>query len=209
MYLSPSANYSIRRMLQEHVQTVGASQSLKLHVSESVNLNQLLLSLYPRRFEVVTKIRRLELLAELYRQMVGHEERAELRRRIFQILGFRIGIDEDVLLPPIVSDSKVVKFNFYAKGLVQTGIRFQGQLYGNVEQMERCEGQKLYQLAAAISEQNVSCVVTVSSETCGLWVVFRSPVYQVVLSRGMGCIWKVLSLHSALGRFQPAEFAVQ
>lgn len=212
MYLSPCANYEIRRMLKEHVDRVSLSQVKALYVSESMNLNNLLLALYPRKFERVAKVRNLEVLADLYRQVSGIRSfqvtaQDELRRQIFQILGIRFGVSE-TKQPLIVPDAEVSPFPFFCNGEIRDAMVCQGKFYGKVDVATLEERAQLYQLASVLAEQGLSCLITTSPGTYSLWVGLRSPVYGAFLRGGVSQIRKVVSLHSVLCRFKPSKFAV-
>ena len=212
MYLSVVANYEIRRMLKEHVDSVSVIQARALSVSESVNLNLLLRKLYPRRFEIASKVRNLELLAEIYRQVSGTQSslkmaRSEVKRRIFQILGIRFGVSE-VMLPPMVLESSVGLFPFFGEGEMREAMMHQHKYYGKIIQATVGDCAALYQLGIVLAEQGLPCVITTSEESYRLWVGLRSPVYAVFLKDGIGAMRRALALHSVLCRFKQAKFAV-
>jgi hypothetical protein len=216
VYLSVSANYEIRRMLKEHVDSVSVIQSRALSVSESVNLNVLLRKLYPRRFEIASKVRNLELLAEIYRQVTGQVSgnrsslrmaRSEVKRRIFQILGIRFGVSE-VKLPPVVLEREVRLFPFFGEGEMREAMTHEHKFYGKIVQATVGDCSKLYQLGIVLAEQGLPCVITTSPEFYSLWVGLRSPVYAVFLKDGIGAMRRALALHSVLCRFKQAKFAI-
>lgn len=212
MYLSPCANYEIRRMLKEHVDRFSLDQAKTLNVSESMNLNNLLLALYPRKFERVAKVRNLEVLADLYRQVSGARSfqitaQDELRRQIFQVLGIRFGVSE-TRLPLMVSDAEVSPFPFFCDGEIRNAMLCQGKFYGKVDVATLGEHSQLYQLASVLVEQGLSCLITTTSEVHSLWVGLRSPVYAVFLKDGIGAMRRALALHSMVCRFKQATSAV-
>lgn len=216
MYLSVAANYEIRRMLKEHVDSVSVIQSRALSVSESVNLNLLLRKLYPRRFEIASKVRNLELLAEIYRQVSGKVSgnrsslrmaRSEVKRRIFQILGIRFGVSE-VTLPPVVVEGEVRLFPFFGEGAMRDAMTHEHKFYGKIARATVGDCARLYQLGIVLAEQGLPCVITTSPEFYSLWVGLRSPVYAVFLKDGIGAMRRALALHSVLCRFKQAKFAV-
>jgi hypothetical protein len=213
MHLSPFTNYTIRRMLQDHVESLCEIQARSLHVSESVSLDRLLSSLYPKKFVVISKVHHLEMLTTLYRSAIvtqnkNHSVQNELRRRIFQILGIRFGVTE-AKLPPIVPVTKGTLFKFFSAGKLRDGIAIGDKMYGKIEFAVMRDRPYLYQIAIALSEQKIPCVITTSEETYDLWVLLRSPVYNVYLKQGIAPVKKALVLHSALCRFKQARFAVK
>jgi hypothetical protein len=218
MHLSPFTNYTIRRMLQDHVDSLSEIQARSLHVSESVSLDRLLSTLYPKKFVVISKVHHLEMLTELYRRALATgrittgrnnlSNQTELRRRIFQILGIRFGVNE-VQMPPIVPETKGSCFQFFGAGELRDGMSLGGKIYGRIESAVMRDRPYLYQMALAFSEQKIPCVITTTQEKYSLWVLLRSPVYNTYLRQGLAPVKKALVLHSALCRFKQARFAVK
>ena len=193
-------------MLKEHVDSVSVIQSRALSMSESVNLNLLLKKLYPRRFELTSKVRNLELLAEVYRQVSGNRSsltvaRSEVKRRILQILGIRFGVSM-VNLTPVVLESEMRVLPFFLGGEIHDAMTHQHKFYGKIVRatMEDCSN--LYQLSTVLVEQGLPCIITTSSEFYTLWVGLRSPVYAVFLKDGIGAMQRVLTLNSVLCQFK-------
>ena len=193
-------------MLKEHVDSVSVIQSRALSMSESVNLNLLLKKLYPRRFELTSKVRNLELLAEVYRQVSGNRSsltvaRSEVKRRILQILGIRFGVSV-VNLVPVVLESETRVLPFFLGGEIHDAMTHQHKFYGKIVRatMEDCSN--LYQLSTVLVEQGLPCIITTSSEFYTLWVGLRSPVYAVFLKDGIGAMQRVLTLNSVLCQFK-------
>ncbi len=213
MHLSPFTNYTIRRMLQDHVENLSEVQARSLHVSESVNLDRLLSSLYPKKFVAIAKVHHLEMLTVLYRRAVASGQsdlsgQTELRRRIFQILG--ICLEEDKgMMPPIVPLTQTAPFLFFGGRDVRDGMFLNGKMYGQIASAPLHDRPHLYQIAAALSEQKISCIITTSPEEYSLWVLLRSPVYTMYLKQGLAPVKKALVLHSALCRFKQARFSVR
>lgn len=213
MHLSPYANYEIRRMLKEHVHSVSVVQARPLRVSESVNITHLLQKLYPRKYELVSRVRNLEMLMELYQQVSGNRSiqpsvQVELKQRIFRILGIRFGVSE-VVMPAIVEQTQVQLIPFFLAGQVRDAMIYQESKYfGKVDQARVGSCTELYQLAMVLSEQRLPCLVTTTPEFYSLWVGLRSPVYGVFLKGGIGEMRRALALHSVLCRFKQAKFRV-
>ena len=211
--LSPFTNYTIRRMLQEYVESLNEIQTHSLKVSETVNLEQLLLKLYPRKFIATSKVHDLETLTTLYqkasdKRSVNLQAQAELRRRIFRILGIRFGVNE-ILMPPIIPETADSLFQFFSKGKMRDGMCLDGKTYGKVETATMRQRQQFYQMVLAFSEQKIPCVITTNPEHYSLWLLLRSPVYSLYLKQGLVPVKKALVLHSKLCRFKQAKFAVQ
>jgi len=200
-------------MLQEHVESLTDIQAQSLKVSETVNLDRLLLQLYPKKFVATAKVHNLEMLTVLYqkastKRSANLQGQAEFRRRIFHILGIRFGVNE-TFMPPIIPEPTESLFQFYSQGEMRDGLCIDGKIYGKVETAtmeQRCE---LEQITVMFSEQNIPCVFTATAECFSLWVLVRSPVYTLYLKQGLVPIKKALAIHSALGRFKQANFAVK
>jgi hypothetical protein len=210
MHLSPYANYEIRRMLKEHVDSVSVIQARSLRVSESVNITQLLQKLYPRKFELVARVRNLEMLMELYQQIstnrsLQQSAQTELKQRIFRILGIRFGVNE-VVMPSIAEESAVSLCPFFAAGAVREGMLYQDKFFGRVDQAQVGSCPELYRLAMILGEQGLPCLITTTAEFYSLWVGLRSPVYGVYLKGGIGSMRRALALHSVLCGFKQAKF---
>lgn len=213
MHLSPFTNYTIRRMLQDHAESLSEIQARSLHVSESFSLDRLISNLYPKKFVVISKVHHLEMLTNLYQQSLKsqynhHAIRDELRYRIFQILGIRFGISE-IMTPPIIPLEKGRTFQFFGQEMLRDGISFGGKMYGKIESVSMRDRPHLYQIAIVLSEQKIPCLITTSSEDYSLWVLLRSPIYNIFLKQGLDPIKKALTLHSALCRFKQAKFTVK
>ena len=193
-------------MLKEHVDSVSVIQSRALSMSESVNLNLLLKKLYPRRFELTSKVRNLELLAEVYRQVSGNRSsltmaRSEVKRRILQILGIRFGVSV-VNVAPVVLESEMRVLPFFLGGEIHDAMTHQHKFYGKIVRAAVGDCSNLYQLSSVLVEQGLPCIITTSSEFYTLWVGLRSPVYAVFLKDGIGAMRRVLTLNSVLCRFK-------
>lgn len=207
--LSPFTNYTIRRMLHEHVESLTDIQAHSLRVSETVNLDQLLLKLYPKKFIATSKFHDLEMLTVLY-QKAGDKRSAnlqgqvELRRRIFHILGIRFGVD-DTSMPLIIPETAENVFQFFNNGEMRDGLCLDGKMYGKVETARMPQRQELDEIARMFSEQKIPCVITVTENHYSVWILLRSPAYSVYLKQGTVPVKKALALHLSLCRFKQAK----
>ena len=210
--LSPFTNYTIRRMLQEHVERLSEIQAQSLRVSETVNLDRLLLTLYPKKFIATSKVHDLEMLTVLYQKAsanrsVNLKGQVELRRRIFHILGIRFGVNE-TFMPPIIPETAESLFQFYNSGEMRDGLCLDGKMYGKVETATMLQRQELNTIALILSEQKIPCVITATADYYSMWILLRSPAYAVYLKEGIVPLKKALALHSSLCRFKQAKSAV-
>jgi hypothetical protein len=212
VHLSPSANYEIRRILKDYVKGLDISPSQILRVSESVNFDRLLRNLYPRKFELVSRVRNLEMLADLYRQMSSFRSaeqvaREELQRRIFQILGIGFGLDDEKI-PAIVLATDVRIFPFFSEGAVREAMTFRHKFYGKIDEAPVADSSELYKLAILLLEKGFDCLIVSSPGSYSLWVLLRSPVYRVFLRSGLKPFQKAVLLNSVLSRFKQTRFTV-
>ncbi|MCY7282589.1 MAG: hypothetical protein LH679_03940 [Cyanobacteria bacterium CAN_BIN43] len=209
--LSPFTNYTIRRMLHEHVESLTDIQAHSLRVSETVNLDRLLLKLYPKKFIATAKFHDLEMLTVLYQKASANRSanlqgQVELRRRIFHILGIRFGVNE-TFMPPIIPETAESLFQFYNNGEMRDGLCLDGKMYGKVQTATMPQRQELDEIALMFSEQKISCVITVTADHYSMWILLRSPAYAVYLKQGLVPLKKALTLHSSLCRFKQAKLA--
>lgn len=209
--LSPFTNYTIRRMLHEHVESLTDIKANSLRVSETVNLDQLLLKLYPKKFIATAKVHNLEMLTVLYQKASTNRSanlnaQSELRRRIFHILGIRFGVN-GTSTPPIIPETTELMFQFFSKGEMRDGLCLDGKIYGKVETAMMPERGELEEISLMFSEQKIPCVITVTADHYSLWILLRSPAYMVYLKQGLVPVKKALALHSSLCRFKQAKVA--
>ena len=209
--LSPFTNYTILRKLHEHVESLTDTQANSLRVSETVNLDRLLLKLYPKKFIATAKFHDLEMLTVLYQKASANRSanlqgQVELRRRIFHILGIRFGVNE-TFIPPIIPETAESLFQFFNNGEMRDGLYVDGKMYGKVQTATMLQRQELDEVALMFSEQKIPCVITVTSDHYSMWVLLRSPAYAVYLKQGIVPLKKALTLHSSLCRFKKVKLA--
>ena len=209
--LSPFTNYTIRRMLYEHVESLTDTQAHSLRVSETVNLDRLLLKLYPKKFIAAAKFHDLEMLTVLYQKASANRSanlqgQVELRCRIFHILGIRFGANE-AFMPPIIPETAESLFQFFNNGEMRDGLCLDGKMYGKVETATMPQRQELDEIACMLSEQKIPCVITVTADHYSMWILLRSPAYAVYLKQGLVPFKKALTLYSSLCRFKKVKLA--
>ena len=207
--LSPFTNYTIRRMLHEHVESLTDIKANSLRVSETVNLDQLLLKLYPKKYIATAKVHNLEMLTALYQKASTNRSanlqgQSELRRRILNILGIRFEVNQ-ASIPPIIPETTELLFQFFSKGEMRDGLCLDGKIYGKVETATMPEREELEEISLMFSEQKIPCVISVTADHYSLWILLRSPAYMLYLKQGLLPVKKALSLHSALSRFNQAN----
>lgn len=209
--LSPFTNYTIRRMLHELVESLTDTQANSLRVSETVNLDRLLLKLYPKKFIATAKFHDLEMLTVLYQKASANRStnlqgQVELRRRIFHILGIRFGVDE-TFMPPIIPETAETLFQFFSNGEMRDGLHIDGKMYGKVQTATMLQRQELDEISLMFSEQKIPCVITVNSDHYSMWILLRSPAYAAYLKQGVVPLNKALALHSSVCQIKKVKLA--
>ena len=78
------------------------------------------------------------------------------------------------MLPIVVNEELVHRFNFYLNASVQQGMRHQGELYGLVHDFSLNARLTAYQKACELVEQGIPVIVTASALGYAVWVSLRS-----------------------------------
>lgn len=78
------------------------------------------------------------------------------------------------MLPIVVNEELVHRFNFYLNASVQQGMRHQNELYGLVHDFSLHARLTAYQKACELVEQGVPVIVTASALGYTIWVSLRS-----------------------------------
>lgn len=78
------------------------------------------------------------------------------------------------MLPIVVNEALVHRFNFYLNASVKQGMRHQEDLYALIHDFNRNARLSAYQKACELVEQGVPAVVTASAVGYGVWVSLRS-----------------------------------
>lgn len=210
MSLSPVAQYSIRKLLRQNIDTLKAflNHEAEAQFLLEVNLDKLLQHLYVDQAEAAAKIQEIETLTQLYRDLEQSNGDAwslsEIQRRIFQVLGFQSPDNTPVPIPIILREEEVSIFRFYFSGRVRDAIRLNTDLYGLVHQFPATQRLYVYQLAWVLSAQGVPLRLTTSPIRCGVWVDLRSPAYAAILNQDATFLKVVLSLYSTLRQCKSA-----
>ncbi|MEP0869554.1 hypothetical protein NDA01_07055 [Trichocoleus desertorum AS-A10] len=78
------------------------------------------------------------------------------------------------MLPIVVNEELVHRFNFYLHTSVKQGMRHQDELYALAQEFSQTARLTAYQKACELVEQGVPVVVTASSVGYAVWVSLRS-----------------------------------
>ncbi|MBD1844905.1 hypothetical protein H6F89_16180 [Cyanobacteria bacterium FACHB-63] len=212
MSLSPIAQYHIRKLLRQNLEYLDRSF---VSTSNCFNLSDDKLDRIVQKLPLASpenrslKIQELELLTKLYRQLEQNPANAtaliEIKRRIFQTLGFEIRSTAPNQYPPILRESAINKFFFFFQDQLREGMRYADALYGAAYQFDlRCRLQA-YQMAWVLAEAKIPLVVTLSPTRFVIWLNLQSPSYSVLARQDVSLL-KTLSLVSlALRKGKPKQ----
>lgn len=203
-------NYT-SNLLQQYISHLNflVVQGVNERAKAQAEWNQMLQGWYDKMADIVPRMQELEPLIEAYQRFevknnYQHESLVELKRRIFRLLGSQLGSTLPPTFPPVVPESLVVQFCFYHEKDTRNGMRYQDNLYGLVRELEPSQRLQAYQLAWALSEQDVPFVFTTSESRYAIWVNLQSPDYAVLMDQGMAVLEKVLSLNVILCKLKAA-----
>lgn len=210
MSLSPIAQYHIRKLLRQNLEYLDRSF---VSTSNCFNLSDDKLDRIVQKLPLASgnrslKIQELELLTKLYQQLEQNPANAtalmEIKRRIFQTLGFEIKNTTPSQYPLILRESAIDKF-FFFQDQIREGMRYADALYGAAYQFDlRCRLQA-YQMAWVLAEAKIPLVVTLSPSRFVIWINLQSPSYRVLARQDVSLL-KTLSLVSlALRKGKPKQ----
>jgi hypothetical protein len=187
MPLSPIAQYCVRKLIRQSTDNLAhffMPHSSHAGLSE-VSINQILYKLSFSSKSKGLEIVELELLIKLYQQFESTNADAknliEIKRRIFQLLGFQLSTALPIEFPSIVEIEAVNPFCFYYEGQIQKGIRHKNELFGAVKAFALRQRLQAYQITWLLSEAKVPIVLTLDAAEFVLWVNVQSPTYRVLL----------------------------
>jgi hypothetical protein len=201
-HISPITQYYLRKLLNQGLgtdsDTLGFTSS---KILEGIQ-NKLLQT---------SSVRELEILVNHYQnvesQLTQHQENlAEVKRRIFRVLGLRLNSLVSSTVPTSVQESASTSFHFLQQGKLLEGVRFESEVYGLIKQFNLVQRQQAYQVAWALTEQKVPFILTASEARYGIWVCLRSPTYTVLINQGLGILDRVVSLQSILNSFKETTY---
>jgi hypothetical protein len=199
-HLSPVTQYYLRKLLN---QGLGADSA--------PFASPKMLEVIQNKLLQASSARELDILVNHYQniesQLTQHQENlAEVKRRIFRVLGLRLNSLVSSTIPTVVQESAGALFRFLQQGKLQEGARFEGEVYGLIKQFNLVQRQQAYQVAWALTEQKVPFILTVSEARYGIWVCLRSPTYTVLINQGLGILDRVVSLQSVLNSFKESTY---
>lgn len=206
MSLSPFAQYCIRKLLRQDIEALTSLLTSEAgnHWLSEASLEKILNNLYLNPTKATAKVSELELLTKLYQDLEKAKSDeatlTEIKRRIFQLLGFQTTPNLPSNLPLIVPASRVAPFRFYHNGKIRDGMHYEHEIYGEIRRSSAIHRLQTYQLAWALLEQKVPVVVTASAQEFILWVSLRSPSYPILLRNDATFLRMLLFLHATMHR---------
>ena len=204
MPLSPFAQYHIRKLLRQDIETltnllVSESGSHRLSDSE---IEKILNNIYLDSSQAGARIEELELLTNLYQELEANKSDestlTEIKRRIFQVLNFQSSSNLPKDLLPVIQEKLAPSFNFYHNGKIRKGIHHQHEFFGEVRRFHAIHRLQAYQFAWALLEHQVPLIITASAQSFVIWVNIQSPTYSTLLSHDATFLRMLLSLHLVL-----------
>ncbi|HTL89410.1 MAG TPA: hypothetical protein VL134_08405 [Leptolyngbya sp.] len=208
MPLSPIAQYCIRKLIKQNIEKLN---DLFVPTSNHSSLNEKSLdrilnhlTLAPACYKL--KIEELELLASFYQKLeqspANESASDEIKRRIFQMLGFQSKTVLPSELSFVVQESLIQKFRFFYQGEIQDGMRHENQWFGAVHQFDSTYRLQAYQIAWVLSEAKVPLLLSRSRDRLVIWVNLQSLTYSVLIHQNAELLKTVLLLNSTLRRWQ-------
>lgn len=202
MSLSPIAQYCIRKLLRQNFESL---DSLFLAASNPAGLSDDTLDRILHNFtsdNPSLQLQELELLTKLYQQLepnpANQSAIAEIKRRIFQTLGFQLNSIQSTNLPRLLQESAISVFRFFYNNQVREGLHYDSTLYAAVCQFDVAYRLQAYQIAWALSEAKVPLVVTLSPARFVIWINLQSPSYPVLIQQNSRLLKTVIQINLVL-----------
>jgi hypothetical protein len=86
------------------------------------------------------------------------------------------------VLTPVIDENKQSCFKFWFDGQIHDGLYYHHELFYRLQTTASEFRPQLYQSACQLAQQE-AVVMTVSSDTCSLWVRSQSPSAQILSQR--------------------------
>jgi hypothetical protein len=213
MQVSPFTQYFLRKLLRNYLtQTRSLSTYIRVAAADTANISQILDR--PTTDPRTTDIRnyKLETLIEAYSKLEtrGDSRREELQaleQEILNMLGLRLGRILPTLMPKLIAASQIQQFRFCLGIGVYDGMCHGGHFFGLVQQHHRLSSIESYQLAWALGQKEIPCVITRSTQSYQVWVDLRCQSAIVLLEKGATIVPPVLTLYPKICRYR-ANLAV-
>ncbi len=78
------------------------------------------------------------------------------------------------MLPSVVSENSLDPFKFWSNDSLQDGVHFHNELYYRLRQSPADSRAQLYQVACRLAQHGADILLTVSDESCSLWINLRN-----------------------------------
>jgi hypothetical protein len=213
MHLSAFAHYYLRKLLCQHLSNFGGLFTLEGGDRvPKVDANEFLDHFYAQSDPTSPQIRELEFLVQM-RQTVesataqDSQRAEELERRIFSVLGLRLGAVSSQRLPVVKPEPAYPSFRFHYEGRICEGIRYEHDLYGMISQFRKHSPFQAYQLASVLLDRDVACLVTTSETRSAVWVSLRSPSFPNLIQASPRALRSLIKFHSQWHKRHPRHRA--
>ncbi|MBD2327682.1 hypothetical protein [Alkalinema sp. FACHB-956] len=209
--LSTVAQYQIRKILRkfvnsrlEHV----SEPTLNLQNLEAVDLNVLLLCLYPTPKDRYQYVQRLEVLTLARSHILqGRSMSMSLEEVESSILSILELPRQPVLstTPPLLTEAFTSQFKFFHHQGIQEGLRYQDELYGLIYNIEGHYKRYAYPILCGLLSRQIAALLTISSRRWGLWIEMKSPIYQVLSDFQFEEFYNIQHCLACLGDSHPPQ----
>lgn len=86
------------------------------------------------------------------------------------------------MLPEIVDEAKIRSFKFWFGDRIQEGMNYQDELFYRLHTADLEYRAKLFHMACRLSQRGARLMLTVSTQSCSLWVSLRSQSVKALTS---------------------------
>lgn len=95
---------------------------------------------------------------------------AELKRRVMRLAGVRLDSAFLAMAPDVIDEAVVEAISLSVEGRELHGVRYQGEVYRQVDSFKICHRLQAYCLAQTLSEQHMHYLITRSAHRFVVWV---------------------------------------
>jgi hypothetical protein len=210
MQVSPFTQYFLRRLLRNYTtQARSLRPYIKVADPEQADIGRILNSHPNAPRDTQIRNFKLESLIETYSKLetqggAAREALNHLENQILEMLGLRLGQLLPAMMPTLLNETQVHRFRFLWGLRLCEGMRSEEQFYGLVQPQGRLSSMQAYQLAWALGQKEIPCVITRSPQVQAyeVWVNLRSASAALLFSQGTTIVPPVLSLYSRICRFR-------
>jgi hypothetical protein len=210
MQVSPFTQYFLRRLLRNYTtQARSLRPYIKVADPDQADISRILNHQPKTERNVEIRNFKLESLIETYSQLetrggADRETLNQLENKILDMLGLRLGQLLPVMMPTLLNEAQIQRFRFLWGLQLCEGITNEAQFYGLVQPQAKLSSMQAYQLAWALGQKEIPCVITRSPklQAYEVWVNLRSTSAALLFCQGTTIVPPVLSLYAKICRFR-------